>query len=115
MWLATCGLEFPEVVAKVISVDAPDAGPIVLHLCTGATPDETEGCKTANMEVKVPDQPDAKRVKPEDGLRFDATLVGYDAESLHASLGQGQGQSGRHPGPGKATPKKLSLGKASEK
>jgi len=79
MWLATCGLEFPEVVAKVISVDAPDAGPIVLHLCTGATPDETEGCKTANMEVKVPDQPDVKRVKPEDGLRFDATLVGYDA------------------------------------
>ena len=78
MWLATCGLEFPEVVAKVISVDAPDSGPIVLHLCTGATPDETEACKTPDMEVKVPDQPDAKRVKPDDGLRFDATLVGYD-------------------------------------
>ena len=78
MWLATCGLEFPEVVAKVISVDAPADNNITLHLCTGATPDETENCKTPDMEVKITDQPDAKRVQPDDGLRFDATLVGYD-------------------------------------
>ena len=71
-------------------MDAPDAGPIVLHLCTGATPDETEACKTANMEVKVPDQPDVKHVKPDDGLRFDATLVGYDANPfmLHWDKGK---------------------------
>jgi hypothetical protein len=78
MWLATCGLEFPEVVAKVISVDAASDSAIVLHLCTGASPEETEACKAANMEVKIADQPDAKRVQPEDDLRFDATLVGYD-------------------------------------
>ena len=30
------------------------------------------------MEVKVADQPDAKRVKPDDGFRFEGTLVGYD-------------------------------------
>lgn len=78
MWLATCGLEFPEVVAKVISVDAPADNAIVLHVCMGATADETEACKTPDMEVKIADQPDAKRVQPDDGLRFDATLVGYD-------------------------------------
>jgi len=78
MWLATCGLEFPEVVAKVISVDAASDTAIVLHLCTGSTPEETEACKAPNMEVKIADQPDAKRVQPEDDLRFDATLVGYD-------------------------------------
>jgi tetratricopeptide (TPR) repeat protein len=78
MWLATCGLEFPEVVAKVISVDAASDTAIVLHLCTGASPEETEACKAPNMEVKIADQPDAKRVQPEDDLRFDATLAGYD-------------------------------------
>lgn len=78
MWLATCGLEFPEVVAKVISVDAPADNNITLHLCMGATADETENCKAADMDVKITDQPDAKRVQPDDGLRFDATLVGYD-------------------------------------
>jgi len=78
MWLATCGLEFPEVIAKVISVDAPADNAIVLHLCTGATPEETEGCKAANMDVKVADQPDAKRLQADDELRFDATLIGYE-------------------------------------
>ncbi|MGH9591783.1 MAG: hypothetical protein ACRD5L_01735, partial [Bryobacteraceae bacterium] len=78
MWLATCGLEYPEVVAKVISVDAPPDGPVVLHLYTGATADETEAGTTADMEVKLTAQPEAKRVQAGDGLRFGATLVGYD-------------------------------------
>jgi tetratricopeptide (TPR) repeat protein len=106
MWLATCGLDYPEVVAKVISVDAPDAGPIVLHLCTGATPEETEACKVANMEVKVADQPDAKRVQPDDGLRFEGTLVGYDANPFMLHWEKGKVNPEDIPEPGKKKPAK---------
>ena len=108
MWLATCGLDYPEVVAKVISVDAPEGGQVVLHLCTGSTPEETEACKTADMDVKiVAEQPDAKRVQPEDGLRFEGTLIGYDqnpAFMLHWDKGKVNPED--IPEPGKAKPKK---------
>ncbi len=108
MWLATCGLDYPEIVGKVISVDAPDAGPVVLHLCTGATAEETEACKVADMEVKVvAEQPEAKRVQPEDGVRFEGTLVGYDqtpAFMLHWEKGKVNPED--IPEPGKKKPVK---------
>jgi tetratricopeptide (TPR) repeat protein len=108
MWLATCGLDYPEVVAKVISVDPPttDTGPVVLHLCTGATPDETEACKTADMVVNVVDQPDAKRVQPDDGLRFEGTLSGYDPNPFMLHWEKGKVNPEDIPEPGKAKPKK---------
>jgi hypothetical protein len=78
-WLATCGLEFPEIVTKLISIDTPDTGPIVLHAFTGATNDETQAGTVADMEVTLDgSQPEAKRLKVEDELRFGATLSGYD-------------------------------------
>lgn len=76
IWLATCGLEFPEVVGKVIEVNTNES--VVLRLFTGATPEETEAGTIANMEVKVEGQPEAKRLRPGDPVRFSATLVGYD-------------------------------------
>jgi len=78
-WLATCGLEFPEIVTKLISLDTPDGGPIVLHGFTGATSDETQAGTVADMVITLDgSQPEAKRLKPEDELRFGGTLVGYD-------------------------------------
>lgn len=108
MWLATCGLDYPEVVAKVISVDAPGTGPVVLHLCTGATPDETEACKEPDMVANVvPDQPDAKRVQPEDGLRFEGTLAGYDPSPFMLHWDKAKVNPEDIPEPGKtAKPKK---------
>ena len=78
-WLAICGAEFPEVVGKVIDVTpGPDA--VVLHLYTGATPEEIQAATTANMEVKVEGQPEASRLQKDDGARFKGTLSGYDPE-----------------------------------
>ena len=78
IWLATCGLEFPEVVGKVIGVDTNAS--VVLKLFTGATPEETEAGTTANMEVRLEGQPEAKRVHAGDPVRFSGTLAGYDPD-----------------------------------
>ncbi len=88
IWLATCGLEFPEVVGKVIAVNAENS--VVLKLFTGTTPEETEAGTTANMEVKLEGQPQAKRIQPGDPVRFSATLAGYDPDPfmLHWEKGK---------------------------
>jgi hypothetical protein len=79
MWLAVCGLDYPEIVTKLISIDAPDAGPIVLHTFTGVTGDETKDGTVPDMEVKLDgSQPEVKRIVLNDELRFGATLTGYD-------------------------------------
>jgi tetratricopeptide (TPR) repeat protein len=91
MWLATCGLEYPEIVTKLISIDTPDTGPIVLHVFTGATADETQNGTVADMEVILDgSQPEAKRLKVEDELRFGGTLTGYDQSPfmLHWTKGK---------------------------
>lgn len=78
VWLATCGLEFPEVAGKVIAVDPTD--PIVLRVYNGTTQEEIEAATTPNMEVKIEGQPDAKRIQKDDPVQFSATLVGYDPD-----------------------------------
>jgi hypothetical protein len=79
MWLAVCGLDYPEIVTKLIAIDAPDAGPAVLHTFTGLTGDETKDGTVPDMEVKLDgSQPEVKRIVLNDELRFGATLVGYD-------------------------------------
>ena len=78
VWLATCGLEFPEVAGKVIEVNATD--PVVLKVYNGATPEEIEAATTPNMEVKIEGQPEAKRIQKDDPVQFSATLVGYDPD-----------------------------------
>jgi hypothetical protein len=79
MWLAVCGLDYPEIVTKLISIDTPDVGPAVLHTFTGVTGDETKDGTVPDMEVKLDgSQPEVKRIALNDELRFGATLVGYD-------------------------------------
>src|SRR5712692_51342 len=77
-WLATCGLEFPEVSGKVIEVVADDS--VTLKVFTGATPEETEAGTVANMEVKVEGQPEAKRIEKDQGVRFSGTLADYTSD-----------------------------------
>ena len=79
MWLAVCGLDYPEIVTKLIAIDTPDVGPAVLHTFTGVTGDETKDGTVPDMEVKLDgSQPEVKRIVLNDELRFGATLVGYD-------------------------------------
>jgi len=91
MWLATCGLDYPEIVTKLIAIDTPDGAPIVMHTFTGTTNDETNGGTVANMEVTLDgSQPEAKRLVVNDELRFGATLSGYDQNPfmLHWTKGK---------------------------
>ncbi len=76
MWLATCGLEFPEAGGKVIGVSGSDS--VVLKLFYAPTAEAMEAGTVANMEVKVEGQPEAKRIQVGDGVRFSGTLAGYD-------------------------------------
>ncbi len=89
LWLATCGLEFPEVGGKVIEVSS-GSDSVVLKLFFAPTPEEIEAGTTANMEVKLAGQPEAKRLQAGEGVRFSATLVGYDPEPfmLHWDKGK---------------------------
>ncbi len=78
-WLASCGLEFPEVPGKVIEVK-PGTDAIVLKVAFVTSDDEFEKATTPNMDVKVVGQPDAARVEKDSAVHFTGTLVGYDPE-----------------------------------
>ncbi len=79
LWLAVCGLEFPEVGGKVIAVSSASDS-VMLKLFFAPTQEEIEAGTVPNMEVKVDGQPEAKRLQAGDGVRFSGTLVGYDPE-----------------------------------
>ena len=78
-WLAICGLDFPEVVGKVIDITA-GTDSVEMHVYTGATSEEMEAATTANMDVKIVGQPESSRLQKDDGVRFSGTLVGYDPD-----------------------------------
>lgn len=78
-WLALCGLEFPEVVGKVIDVK-PATDSVQLLLYTGATPEDIQAATTANLDVKVVGQPETSRIQKDDGVRFSGTLSTFDPD-----------------------------------
>lgn len=78
-FLATCGLEFPEVAGKIIEV-AEGNESVILHMFTGTDAEVVEAAETSNAEVKVVDQPEASRLEKDMYARFSATLAGYQHE-----------------------------------
>jgi len=102
IWLAACGLEFPDVPGKIIEViespvkelarvttpETPSKDiarivsptTILLRLYLGATDEEIQAATTPNMEVKVVGQPEAARLQKDEGARFTGTLASYDPE-----------------------------------
>jgi hypothetical protein len=78
-WFASCGLEFPEVLAKVIGV-ASGSDAIVLKMAFVTSDAEFEAATTPNMEVKVVGQPEAARVEKDTAVHFTGTLTSYDPE-----------------------------------
>jgi tetratricopeptide (TPR) repeat protein len=77
MWLASCGLEYPDVGVRLMAAPAADGDNVALKVFRGATPEEIEAATEANMDVKVVGQPEAKRLEKDAVVRFTGTLVAY--------------------------------------
>lgn len=77
MWLASCGLEYPDVGVRVMEPPAVDGDKVTLKVFRGATPDEIEEAKDPNMTVKVEGQPEAKKLEKDAVVRFTGTLTAY--------------------------------------
>lgn len=77
MWLATCGLEYPDVGVRVMDAPEADGDNVNLKVFRGATPEEIEAATEPNMLVKLVGQPDAKRLEKDAVVRFTGTLVAY--------------------------------------
>jgi tetratricopeptide (TPR) repeat protein len=104
-WLAACGLEFPEVPAKVIDV-VPGTDAIDFKAAFVTSEEEFNAATTADMDVKVVGQPEAARVEKDSAFHFTATLVGYDpAPNFMVHWDKGKVKADDIP-PEKAAPKK---------
>jgi hypothetical protein len=83
MWLATCGLEYPDVGVKVLDLMPADNDNFTLMVYRPAASDpdaaekEMDAATMPNMTVHVVGQPDAKRLMKDDAVRFTGTLSGY--------------------------------------
>jgi hypothetical protein len=78
-WLASCGLEFPDVPGKIIEV-TPGTDLTELKVAFVTTEAEFDAATTPNMDVKIVGQPDAARVEKDNSVRFTATLTSYDPD-----------------------------------
>jgi hypothetical protein len=86
MWLATCGLEYPDVFVRVMENPTMEGDAIVVKAFRPsaqdpkAAEDELNAATEPNMLIKVVGQPDAKRLdKDGQPVRFTGTLTGYTA------------------------------------
>jgi len=78
-WLASCGLEFPEVPGKLIEV-VPGTDAIVLKIAFVTSDAEFDAATTPNMDVKVVGQPDAARLEKDNVVHFTGTLTSFDPD-----------------------------------
>jgi hypothetical protein len=78
-WLASCGLEFPDVLSKVIEV-VPGTDAVVLKMAFVTSDAEFDAATVPNMEVKVVGQPDAARIEKDTAVHFTGTLVSFDPD-----------------------------------
>ena len=81
-WLASCGLEFPDVPGKLMEVTpgATANDPIVLKIAFVTSDAEFQAATTPNMEVKVLGQAEAAKLEKDNPVRFTGTLVSYDPD-----------------------------------
>lgn len=83
MWLATCGLEYPDVGVRVMADPTVDGDNLVFMVYRPAAADpaamqaDMTAATESNMKVIVTGQPEANRVKKDDQVRFTGTLAGY--------------------------------------
>ena len=81
-WLASCGLEFPDVPGKLIEVTpgATPNDPVILKVAFVTSDAEFQAATTPNMEVKVIGQPEAGKLEKDNPVRFTGTLSTYDPD-----------------------------------
>jgi tetratricopeptide (TPR) repeat protein len=82
-WTAACGLEFPDVPGKAIEV-AGGADPVVIKTAFVTTDAEFQAATTADMEFKIPGQPEAGKINPKSDsppfVHITGTLTSYDPD-----------------------------------
>ena len=78
-WLASCGLEFPDVPGKLIEVTA-GSDDVQLKVAFVTSDAEFDAKTTPDMDVKVVGQPEAAKLEKDNPVRFTATLVAYDPD-----------------------------------
>lgn len=76
-WLASCGLEFPEVPGKVIEV-TPGTDSVQLKIAFVTSEAEFDAATTPDLDVKAVGQPDVARVEKDSPIHFTGTLVSFD-------------------------------------
>ena len=77
MWLASCGLEYPDVGVRIMEPPVVEGDTVTLKVFRGATPEEIEAATMSNMTVKIDGQPEAKKLEKDAVVRFTGTLTGY--------------------------------------
>ncbi|MBI3406135.1 MAG: hypothetical protein HY046_11845, partial [Acidobacteria bacterium] len=104
-WLAACGLEFPELLGKVIgTADAGDGDTVQVYI--GETPEEVEAATVHNVEVKVVEQPEAIRLKKDEAVHFSGHVMRYTPEPFIVYFDKGKVNAEDIPADEAATPKK---------
>jgi hypothetical protein len=84
-WMASCGLEFPGLIGKVIEVvprsaDKPN-DPVILKVAFVTSDAEFDAATTANMEVKVIEQQEkVEKIEKDSPVHFTGTLASYDPD-----------------------------------
>ncbi len=78
-WLASCGLEFPDVPGKLIEV-AAGSDAVQLKVAFVTSDAEFDAKTTPDMDVKVVGQPEAATLQKDNPVRFTGTLVAYDPD-----------------------------------
>lgn len=77
MWLASCGMEFPEIGGEVLEVAENEGNTVTLRV---AATQEAADAKTPNVEVQVTEPPEAKNLKVGDFVRFTGILSHYQRD-----------------------------------
>jgi hypothetical protein len=78
-WLASCGLEFPDVPGKLIEVSG-EGDAVNLKVAFVTSEAEFQAATVANMDVKIAGQPEAAKLEKGNPVRFTATLSAYDPD-----------------------------------
>jgi hypothetical protein len=77
MWLATCGLDYPDVAVRVMNITPGDSDNFTLDVFRAPTQEAMQAASAPNMQVHIVGQPDVKRINKDDFVRFTGTLDGY--------------------------------------
>jgi tetratricopeptide (TPR) repeat protein len=78
-WLASCGLEFPDVPGKLIEI-TPGTDAVQLKVAFVTSEAEFDAKTTPDMDVKVVGQPEASKLEKDNPVRFTGTLTSYDPD-----------------------------------